>query len=71
MIIMLLSTQEPYVSRKELSQSLMDGIRTLSLSYAISGDDEPIYGSLMPDDNKNYSAYVDYRLEVEANKYKE
>ena len=56
---MLLSTQEPYVSRKELSKSIMDGIRTLSLSYAISGDDMPIFGSLPPSkNNKNHSASV-------------
>ena len=56
---MLSSTQQPYVSRKEVSQAIMDGIRALSLTYAISGDGEPIYGSLLPSKNKgNYSASV-------------
>lgn len=68
---MLKSTQQPYVTRKELAQSLMDEVRTLSLSYAISGDGEPIFGSLPPDNNKNYSSYVDFKLEQEANKYQD
>lgn len=56
---MLKSTQQPYVSRKEVAQSIMDGIRTLSLSYAISGEGSPIYGSLPPSkNNKNHSASV-------------
>lgn len=56
---MLKSTQQPYVSRKELSQSLMDGIRAISLSYAISGEGLPIYGSLPPSKNTgNHSASV-------------
>lgn len=53
------------------SKEEMDKIRKLAQQYSISGDGEPIYGSLLPDDSKNYSAYVDYRLEIEANKYKE
>ena len=58
-MIMLSSTQQPYVSRKEVSQSIMDGIRALSLTYAISGDGEPIYGSLpLSKNNKNHSAEV-------------
>ena len=68
---MLLSTQEPYLSRKEVSKSFMTKIRELSLSYAISSDGDPIFGSLPPSNNKNYSAYVEFKLEQEANKYQD
>ena len=53
------------------SKEEMDKIRKLAQQYSISGDGEPIYGSLLPDDNKNYSSYVDFKLEQEANKYKD
>ena len=53
------------------SKERMDKIRELAQQYSISGDGEPIYGSLMPDDNKNYSSYVDLKLEQEANKFKD
>ena len=56
---MLSSTDQIYTDRKELAKSIMDGIRTLSLTYAISGDGEPIFGSLPPSkNNKNHSASV-------------
>ena len=56
---MLSSTDQIYTARKELSKSIMNGIRAISLSYAISGEGEPIYGSLPPSkNNKNHSASV-------------
>ena len=56
---MLKSTDQPYISRKEVAQSIMNGIRALSLTYAISGDGEPIYGTLPPSKNTgNHSASV-------------
>lgn len=53
------------------SKEEMDKIRELAQQYSISGDGEPIYGSLPPDNNKNYSSYVDLKLEQEANKFKD
>ena len=57
---MLSSTDQIYTDRKELAKSIMDEIRALSLSYAISSDGEPpIFGSLPPSkNNKNHSASV-------------
>ena len=68
---MLSSTDQIYTDRKEWDKIRADKIRELAQQYSISGDGEPIYGSLMPDDNKNYSSYVDFKLEQTANKYKE
>ena len=59
MMIMLSSTDQPYVTRKELSQAIMNNIRSLSLTYAISGEGSPIYGSLPASKNTgNHSASV-------------
>ena len=53
------------------SKTRMNSVREKALEYAISGDGSPIFGSLPPDNNKNYSAYVDFKLDQEANKYKD
>ena len=53
------------------SKEEMDKIRELAQQYSISGDGDPIFGSLPPSNNKNYSAYVEFKLEQEANKYQD
>ena len=69
-MIMLSSTQQPYVSRKEVSQSIMDHIRE-ALSHTSINPDPNQPNTLPPSNSKNYSAWVEFKLEQEANKYKD
>ena len=52
------------------SKERMDRIRE-ALSHTSINPDPNQPNTLLPDNNKNYSAWVDFKLEQEANKYKD
>ena len=52
------------------SKDRMDKIRE-ALSHTSINPDPNQPNSLMPDNNKNYSAYGDFKLEQELNKFKD